>query len=226
VNLRPHGALAALAILTAPACEPQNGDPALPQHYADKEAALARFDDPHRDAWAMPDQVVEALAIEATDFTVADIGAGSGYFSRRLAKKVPDGKVYAVDVDTDFKRHIETHRDEWGTPNIEPRLAVYENPLLPAGAVDLVFVSNTYAYIRDRVTYFKAVHGALTDRGRLAVIDFRQDASCDGIDTCPAPSQRVGKEDALRELGEAGFVVEAEHDFLPHQYFLVLKKAP
>lgn len=223
---RSTGALVALALLALPGCEPKNGDTALPQHYADKEAALKRFDDPERDAWAMPDRVVDALPIEAPDLTVADIGAGSGYFSRRIAKKVPDGKVYAVDVDTDFKRHIEAHRDEWGTPNIEPRLAVYENPLLPVGEIDLVFVSNTYAYIRDRVAYFKAVHGALKDRGRLAVIDFRQDASCEAASTCPDPAQRVGKEAALRELAEAGFTLETEHDFLPHQYFLVLKKNP
>jgi predicted methyltransferase len=202
--------VAAWALLAG--CRSDEGT-ALPQHYADKEAALARFDDPARDAWAMPDRVVEALAIDRPDAKIADIGAGSGYFSRRLAKKVPRGTVYAVDVDTDFKAYIERHRAEWGTPNLEPRLALYENPLLPANAVDLVFVSNTYAFIRDRATYFRAVHAALVPGGRLAVIDFRKDAGCEGVEGCPAPAQRIDRDTALAELRAVGFTLQAEHDF-------------
>jgi predicted methyltransferase len=215
------GALASLA-----ACRPDEGGTALPQHYEDKEAALARFDDPERDAWAKPDEVVEALDISSPDLVIADIGAGSGYFSRRLAKKVPQGKVYAVDVDSDFKQYIEEHRESWGTPNVEPRLAMYENPLLPTNEIDLVFVSNTYAFIRDRATYFQHVHDALKPGGRLAVIEFRKDASCEGVDTCPKPAQRVGKDTALGDLNALGFTLVAEHEFLPHQYFIVLEKAP
>ena len=216
--------LAGLTGLTG--CDKQDGETALPQHYSDKDAALAAFDDPERAAWAKPEEVIEALGITAPDQTVADIGAGSGYFSRRLAKKVPEGKVYAVDVDKDFGKFIKEHRDEWGTPNVEPRLALYENPLLPAGEVDYVFVSNTYAFIRDRVTYFSAVAGSLREDGRLAVIDFRADASCEGVDTCPKPSQRVSRDAAIAELGKAGFSLVEEHDFLPHQYFLILRKNP
>ncbi len=227
VTLRRHAYVAA-ALLFGPwalaGCEPKGEGTALPQHYDDKDAALARFDDPKRAAWAMPDRVVEALALESAALTVADIGAGSGYFSRRLAKKVPQGKVYAVDVDTDFKRYIEEHRDEWGTPNVEPRLAMYENPLLPKGEIDLVFVSNTYAFIRDRVSYFRAVHDSLNAEGKLAIVEFRKDASCQGVETCPKPAQRVDKQTALAELAEAGFSLSAEHEFLPHQYFLILEK--
>lgn len=233
VTGRPSASVAAIYLAAglgwlagAGGCRPAEGGSALPQHYEDKQAALARFDDPERDAWAKPDEVVEALAISSPDQVVADIGAGSGYFSRRLAKKVPQGKVYAVDVDTDFKRYIEEHRDSWGTPNVEPRLAMYENPLLPAGEIDLVFVSNTYAFIRDRAAYFEHVHTALKPGGRLAVIEFRKDASCEQEETCPQPNQRVSKDTALSELTSLGFTLETEHDFLPHQYFLVLRKAP
>jgi ubiquinone/menaquinone biosynthesis C-methylase UbiE len=225
-----HRAPVAVLLLAAAAslgaCKPGNGESALPQHYDDKQAALASFDDPERDAWAKPDEVVGTLVMENPRATVADIGAGSGYFTRRLAKRVPSGKVYAVDIDRDFASYIEDHRDEWGTPNIEPRLAMYENPLLPEGEIDLVFVSNTYAYIQDRVTYFQAVHKALVEAGSLVIIDFRLDAQCDGIEICPAAGQRVAKAEALAELSQAGFSLETEHAFLPHQYFLVLRKTP
>jgi SAM-dependent methyltransferase len=204
----------------------RDGDSALPQHYDDKQAALAQFDDPERDAWALPDRVVQALPIDSPSLVIADIGAGSGYFTRRLARRVPEGKVYAVDVDAEFKQWIEGHKAGWGTPNVEPRLALYENPLLPAAAVDLVFVSNTYAFIRDRVGYFRAVRAALRPGGRLAVIEFREDARCEGVAACPGAQQRVPRARAIEELGQAGFAVDAEHDFLPHQYFLVLRTEP
>lgn len=206
------------------ACRPSPAPSSLPQHYTDKNAAIARFDDPERDAWAMPDRVVAALPIDDPTATLADIGAGSGYFSRRLATRVPDGRVYAVDVDGDFKRHIEDNRQAWGTPNVVPRLAVYENPLLPAGEVDLVFLSNTYAFIRDRVTYFQAVYTALRANGVVAVIEFRESADCTAAHGCPHPDQRVSRDTAVRELEQAGFRLEREETFLPLQYFLILRR--
>ncbi|TPV92833.1 MAG: class I SAM-dependent methyltransferase [Myxococcales bacterium FL481] len=214
-----------LLLLAFATCRPAESKAPLPQHYADKDAAIARFDNPARDAWAMPDRVVAALPLDDPAATVADIGAGSGYFSRRLANRVPNGQVLAVDVDSDFKRHIETHRDAWGTPNIEPRLAVYENPLLPAAAVDLVFVSNTYAYLNDRIAYFQAVHRALTPDGTLAIVEFRKDAQCESADVCPPVEHRIPRAQAIAELEQAGFRLEREETFLPWQYFLLLRKA-
>ncbi|NVB41120.1 class I SAM-dependent methyltransferase [Pseudenhygromyxa sp. WMMC2535] len=214
------GLLSTLGLASASACKDQS-ESHPPQHYGDKEEALARFEEPERDAWAKPGQVVDALAVAKT-MDVADIGAGSGYFTRRLAHAASAGTTYAVDVDADFKTHIETHRDDWGTPNIETRLAVYEHPLLPKESVDLVFISNTYSFLQERVAYFTAVHTALRPRGRLAVIDWRTEADCPRSLGCPKPKQRVPKELALRELSQAGFVVLEDHDFLEYQYFLIL----
>ncbi len=192
-------------------------------HYDDKEAALARFEEPDRDAWAKPAQVVAELGITA-EMDLADIGAGSGYFTRRLATEAPKGTTYAIDVDADFKDHIESELEAWQTPNIVTRLAVYEHPLLPEDSVDLVFISNTYSFLQDRVTYFKAVHKALRHDGKLAVIDWRADVDCPRATGCPRPKQRIPEAFAREELGRAGFTVLERFDFLPYQYFLLLER--
>jgi predicted methyltransferase len=201
----------------------QSDDPGA-HHYDDKQAALARFEEPERDAWAMPGKVIDLLEI-TPGMEVADIGAGSGYFTRRLATAAPDGTTYAVDVDADFKGHIEAHRTKWATPNIVTRLAVYEHPLLPRDSVDLVFISNTYSYLQDRPAYFTAVFRALRRGGRLAVIDWRHDVTCPRQLGCPKPGDRVPIDTAIAELESVGFRVLARHDFLPYQYFLILGRA-
>lgn len=195
-----------------------------PEHTDDKAAFLAELEDPARDAWALPDEVITALALPRPDMVIADIGAGSGYFSRRLAQQVPEGTVYAVDVDRDFKHHIEARKEAWGTPNITPRLAMYEDPLLPEHSVDLIFISNTYAFISDRGRYLQAVQSALTDSGQLVVIDFRTDADCAQVEGCTPVKQRLRRDDVVSEVTAIGMKLEREEAFLPHQYFLVFRK--
>lgn len=212
--------IAALAFTAICGCQPRTTTPP-PQHYDDKEAALAHFEVPDRDAWAQPGRIVDLLHITPS-MDLADIGAGSGYFTRRLAHAASQGSTYAVDVDADFKDYIETHRDGWGTPNIITRLAVYEHPLLPKGSVDLVFISNTYSFLQDRHAYFTAVHKALRPGGRLALIDWRVEAECPREFGCPKSNQRVPEAIARRELSGVGFVVLEQYKFLEYQYFLVL----
>lgn len=213
--------LAAAALLLG--CE-REGATVTPEHSEDKDAFLAELEDPARDAWAKPAQVLEALSLDRADLVIADIGAGSGYFSRRLAERVPEGTVFAIDVDRDFKHHIEARKETWGTPNITPRLAMYEDPLLPERSVDLIFISNTYAYISDRARYLEAVNLALNDAGRLVVIDFRADATCNGVEGCTPPKQRLPKDDVIAEVTASGLDLERDESFLPHQYFLVFRK--
>ncbi len=212
-----------LLVALVAGCPAKNGGP--PQHYDDPRAMIEVFEDPERDAWQQPDRVVDALPPPAKDGVVADIGAGSGYFTRRLALLVPEGRIYAVDVDGEFEDYLLEQREGWGTPNIEPHLAHYDDPMLPENALDLVFSANTYAYIRSRVPYFTRVRSALKADGRLVLLDFRPDATPpNGI--APAPQHRLGAEVAKRELAQAGFVVESEETFLPHQWFLVLRPSP
>jgi predicted methyltransferase len=192
--------------------------------YDDPKKALADMDDTKRDAWLMPDKVVRALQITAKDGVVADIGAGSGYFSRRLAAEVPAGTVYAVDVDDHFRSYIEKNRESWGTPNIEPHLAFSDDPALPENGIDLVFLSNTYPYLSDRVNYFKKIHRALKPNGLLAVVNFKPDADVPD-NTAPAKQFRTTRDTVISELQQAGFTLLREESFLPHQYFLIFKQA-
>jgi SAM-dependent methyltransferase len=212
----------ALLALSLAACVTK-GDQ-LPRHYDDPEHMIELFESPDRDSWAKPDEVVRALQLDEQGAVIADIGAGSGYFSQRLAREVPAGKVYAVDVDDKFRTYIETHRESWGTPNIEPHLAFYDDPALPEQAVDVVFMSNTYAYLRTRVPYLLKIKEALRPDGRLVVINFKPEANVPG-DVAPPAKHRVSKATALSELREAGFVLEREETFLVHQYFLILKQS-
>jgi SAM-dependent methyltransferase len=215
--------LAAVTLLAG--CPRKGTGSGPPQHYDDPKAMIAVFEDSDRDAWQLPDRVVRALPFVSKSAVVADIGAGSGYFTRRLAAEVPDGRVYAVDVDGEFEDYLLEHREGWGTPNIQPHLAIYDDPMLPAGEIDLVFTANTYAFIRDRVGYFSKVRTALSAEGRLAIVEFRPDASPPG-NIAPAPEYRIGRDEAVEELQKAGFTLEREETFLPHQWFLVLKPTP
>lgn len=211
----------ALAASTGVGC--RKGELVADMDYDDPKKAIAEMDDAKRDPWLMPDRVVRSLGITKKDAVVADIGAGSGYFSRRLAREVPGGTVYAVDVDDEFRGYIEQNRESWGTPNIEPHLAFYDDPALPEHGVDLVFVSNTYPYLRSRVAYFKKVAAALKPGGQLVVINFKPDAQVPD-NTAPAPQFRTPQATVVAELAQAGFSQVREETFLPHQYFLVFER--
>jgi predicted methyltransferase len=221
--LASRGAALCLAALCLVGC--RKSELVADMDYDDPKKALAAMDDAKRDTWLMPERVVRSLGIENKGGVIADIGAGSGYFSRRLAGEVPGGTVYAVDVDDEFRGYIEHNRESWGTPNIEPHLAFYDDPALPEHGIDLVFVSNTYPYLRSRVSYFKKVRSALKAGGRLAVINFKPDADVPD-NTAPAPQFRTPRETVITELQQAGFVLEREETFLPYQYFLLFKLAP
>ena len=216
----PRRAWLAAALLAA-GCA--TGRPPSP-HYEDPEAMIAQFERADRDAWQKPAEVVEALGIERKDAVLADIGSGSGYFTRRLAAKVPDGRVYAVDVEAKFVRYIEDQREVWGLPNIVPHLAHYEDPMLPEESIDLVFSANTYSFVPDRVAYFRKVRRALVPEGRVAIVDFRPDAR-PPTGAAPPPRRRVAEATVVAELEAAGFRLERRETFLPFQYFLVFRRA-
>ena len=210
--------LAAALVLPAAGCRKR--EVVADMDYDDPKTAIASMESEGRESWEMPDQIVRSLPIPGKDAVVADIGAGSGYFSRRLALEVPAGKVYAVEIDDEFRAHIEKEREGWGTPNIEPHLAFYDDPALPEQAIDLVFLANTYAYLRERVNYFSRVRSALKPGGRLVIVDFRPDAAPPAA-FAPDPKYRISHDAIIAELRQAGFALEREEDFLPHQYFLV-----
>lgn len=172
-----------------------------------------------RESWQKPEEVVAALALRPGD-RVADLGSGGGYFTFRLARAVgPGGRVYAVDVDAGLLEDIAERAREQGYGNIENVLAKYDDPMLPESGVDLVFTSNVYHHLDDRVRYFSGAAKYLRPGGRIAIIDFR-DAGLAGMIGHATPIELIRK-----EMGEAGYRLEREYEFLERQSFLVFSRS-
>lgn len=184
--------------------------------FGDAEKWAHVFDDPKRDAWQKPHEVIKALAL-APDAVVADLGAGTGYFAARLANMLPKGTVYAVDVEPAMVKYLAERAKREGLANLKPVAASPGDARLPAKA-DLILLVDVYHHIEERSRYFRKLAASLKPGGRLAVIDFRLD-SPEG----PPKAARVAPHEVKAELVKAGYVLEAEHDFLPYQYFLVFR---
>ena len=210
------GCLAAAA--TAQHMQPQGKPDHMDHRFDDPERYAKSFDDPARDAWQMPARVIEALKL-AEDASVADIGAGTGYFSLRLAKLVPRGTVYAVDIEPKMLEYIRKRAKTAGLANLVTVEGDSVSPRLPK-AVDLVLVVDTYHHIPNRVAYFKGLAKGLTAAGRVAIVDFRKDAP-DG----PPPEFRFEAAQIVDEMAKAGYRLDTEHKFLPRQHFLVFSRA-
>jgi len=176
------------------------------------------FDDPKRDAWQKPHEVIQALALKP-DAVVADIGAGTGYFSVRLAHLVPNGRVLAVDTEPDMVKYLAERAKREGLKNMTAVAAKPDDPKLPQ-KVDLALFVDVYHHIDNRERYFRTLADSLKPGGRVAVIDFKMD-SPDG----PPRDARIAPERVRTELKSAGYELAQEHAFLPHQYFLVFRRA-
>jgi cyclopropane fatty-acyl-phospholipid synthase-like methyltransferase len=184
---------------------------------ADKWAEV--FDDPKRDGWQKPHQVIQALAIKP-DTAVADIGAGTGYFSMRLARMQPKATIYAVDLEPDMVRHLAARAKREQLANVVAVQASPDDPRLPA-TVDLALMVDTYHHVGDRIRYFSRLKQSLAPQGRVAIIDFTMDSEIG-----PPPRARIEPEEVKKEFARAGYALAAEHDFLPNQYFLVFTPRP
>jgi ubiquinone/menaquinone biosynthesis C-methylase UbiE len=180
---------------------------------------LDRLDRPERDVDQKPAQVVEALGLKP-GMAVADIGSGSGYFTRRFIKAVaPGGTVYAVDVEPKALEYIRARLSrEPNDATIHFVHAGSDDARLPPASVDVLFLCNTYHHIDDRARYFSRAAQALRPGGRLVVIDFYADHRSGDLGF--RKEHLVSRLTVIDELAEAGYRVLQEHTFLPRQYFL------
>ena len=190
-----------------------------PQHsFEDTDRWVDEFETAARDAQQKPDEVVRALNLSAGD-VVADIGAGTGYFTRRFAKAVGDnGIAYAVDIEPNMLEYIAERAEKEGQLNIVPVLATTSSPMLAPGSVDLFFICNTIHHIGARDEYYRILARDLRPSGRFAIVDFRKDAD---LTEGPTKAMRIAKQALIDEVTAAGFRLVEDHDFLPVQYFLV-----
>jgi arsenite methyltransferase len=169
-----------------------------------------------RDQWQQRDRVIESLQVRPGD-RIADVGSGGGYFTFSLAKAVgPEGKVYAVDVDEEMNDLVAQQAKKEGVGNVEVILAKPDDPLLPTSGIDLIFTSNTYHHIDNRVNYLTNLRRYLRPNGRIAIVEFDRRGWLDGLWQHYTPSEFI-----KREMEQAGYQLQREFTFLDRQSFLI-----
>lgn len=186
---------------------------------ADLKRYLEHLDRAERDQDQQPQHVVEALGL-TPGMAVADLGSGSGYFTRRFVAAVTgSGKVYAVDVEPEMLEYVKASLDHAHKPySVEFILAGPDSPRLPRESVDLIFVCNVAHHLENRATYFSTVISALKQGGRVVIIDFHPDERSGNLGF---PKRHlVPRETIVAEMAEAGYRLLREHGFLAKQYFL------
>ncbi len=172
-----------------------------------------------RDEWQKPERVIRSLDIQAGD-AIADLGAGSGYFTFRLADAVgATGRVYAIDVDSSMLVRLEKDVVQRGYSQVQTILAEFADPKIPAGGVDLIFLSNTYHHLSDRIEYFRQAKKYLRPGGRIAIIDYNDHGGFANMIGHATKGHVIEK-----EMIAAGYQLQKQFDFLPKQSFLIFSK--
>ena len=203
-----------LAILTL-ACAAALGAQPTHQHHPPQSAEeyIRALENPGRDAWQKPHEVIAALELKPSE-TVADIGAGTGYFARRFALHV--ARVYAVDIDAALLNVAKKD----APPNLVTILAVPDDPKLPAASIDTIFFCDVLHHIADRPTYYERLTRALKPGGRIVVVDFHKKP----LPVGPPEAMKLTSEEVIAELRAAGFRLKRNLAFLPYQYFLEFRR--
>ncbi len=182
--------------------------------FEDPERWSKVFDDPARDAWQKPTEVVRELGLKPTD-VVADLGAGTGYFVPHLSRALPKGRVIAIDLEPKMVKYTLERAKKLGLNNVEGVVATAQDPKLPPG-VTQVLVVDTYHHITERTAYFRRVRDRIGAKGRVVIVDFRMGK----LPVGPPDSHKLPPETAQKEMRAAGFAQCASFDELPYQYML------
>lgn len=207
-----------LALVTVVAQDHIHRSPAeMHQLHQNPKAYLAMLDDPKRDAYQQPHEVIQALQLKPGE-VIADIGAGSGYFSFRLSRHVGDnGRVYALDTSPDMILHLNRRMRDLAIKNVITILCAPDDPLLPDASVDRFFICNTWHHIDQRPEYLQLLKRMLKPHGQIVMIDFKKGKTPVG----PPLEMRISREELVEEMERSSFRVTEEHKFLVYQYFLV-----
>ena len=177
---------------------------------------LGLLEGPDRAAWQQPEQVMDALGI-ADGARVADLGAGGGWFTVRLARRVgPNGRVYAEDIQPQMIESIDLRVSREGLANVDTVLGAPNDPKLPAD-LDAVLIVETYPEMTDPVTLLGHVAASLRPNGRVGIIDFKLDGGGPG----PPIEERVEPDEVIRDAERAGLRLLTRENFLDYQFLLV-----
>jgi ubiquinone/menaquinone biosynthesis C-methylase UbiE len=184
--------------------------------HGDPAAYIKALEDPARDAYQKPHEVIEALALKPGEI-VADIGSGSGYFTLRMAHHIgATGHVYGVDVSADMIRHLNERIRDGGVLNASTILARPDDPLLPQ-KVDRFVIVDVWHHVDDQAKYLALMKKQLKPGGQIVMIDFHKR----DLPVGPPAAMKIAREDLIVQMEKAGFSVAREHTFLPYQYFVV-----
>jgi ubiquinone/menaquinone biosynthesis C-methylase UbiE len=182
---------------------------------------LGELEGPDRDAWQRPDQIMDALQIGERS-VVADLGAGGGWFTVRLARHVgPNGHVYAEDIQPEMVEAIKRRMQREGHKNVTTQRGTADDPMLPAGELDAVLIVDAYHEIEHPVALLRNVRVSLKPTGLVGIINFKKDGGGPG----PAMDERVDPEQVINDARAAGLELRKRESFLRYQYMLTFGPA-
>ena len=174
---------------------------------------------PERIREEMPDDVVANMGLES-DHVVADIGAGSGYFSFRIADRVPSGKVLAVDIQPEMLQLIERQKTDKGVANIEGVLGQVDNPNLAPNSIDAAIMVDAYHEFSHPFEMINGIYDALRPGGRIFLLEYRGED-----DSVPIrPLHKMTEEQVVKEMSIFGLEWTETLDFLPWQHMMIFTK--
>lgn len=199
------------------------------KHYLGREIASV-LDSPEVPGWLerpgrvteeLPDRVIQALDLQSSD-VIADIGAGTGYFSFRISPHVPDGKVFAVDIQQDMIDRIQQRIDAEGVTNVEPILGTFLDPNLPDESVDVAIIILAYHEFSHPREMLEHIVAAVKPGGCVVLVEYRAEDP-----TVPIhPLRKMTEAQAIKEMRVVGLHWKETKDILPQQHFLIFEKPP
>lgn len=232
-HLRPLGAVPEPrqpASTAAPAAEAPPRRPARPDSAATTSQRghgrlfqphdLGMLEGPDREAWQRPDLIMDALGI-GDGSVVADLGAGGGWFTVRLARRVgPNGLVYAEDIQPQMIEAIQRRVSREDLKNVSAVLGSADHPALPKGRLDAALMVDTFHEVTDRQSLLTNVRAALKPGGRLGIVEYRTNGGGPG----PSREERLPPHQVISAAEAAGFRLVRDEQFLPYQYMLVFTR--
>jgi ubiquinone/menaquinone biosynthesis C-methylase UbiE len=194
-------------------------DPTHMRPFADVEKYIAFLERESRAKWQKPDEIVAALHLKGTE-TIFDLGAGSGYFTFRFAKALPDGKVVAADTEPEMIRHIHHKAMTEGIRNVHATIIKTDDPGVTADA-DVVFLCDVLHHVADKAAWLKKLTTEMKAGARLVLIEFKEGKLPEG----PPESAKIGHDQLLASVTKAGLkLVSDEARMLPYQTFMIFRK--
>lgn len=190
------------------------------QHaFSEPDKLAAKWNDPSRDEWQHPEEIVEALNLKKGAI-VADIGAGTGYMVAHLSQAVGEaGTVIAIDAEAAMVDYLTRHSSELGPATIVPQKVGFHDPDLRTESVDAVLILDTWHHMTERESYARKVYAGLKPGGRIVIVDYRPDA-----ESGPPKSMRLAASEVISQLKSVGFDAKVVEVSMPRHFLIVGRK--